>query len=31
YDPGPGGIACGNCDACLLRAKGFMENGIPVV
>ena len=29
YDPGPGGIACGACDACLLRLKGFEENGIP--
>ncbi len=28
YDPGPGGTACGRCDACLLRAKGFAENGI---
>ena len=29
YDPGPEGIACGECDACLLRLKGFEENGIP--
>lgn len=28
YDPGPGGRACGQCDACLLRAKGFQEAGI---
>ncbi|HBJ38692.1 MAG TPA: 7-cyano-7-deazaguanine synthase QueC [Planctomycetaceae bacterium] len=28
YDPGPGGIACGRCDACLLRKKGFALNGI---
>jgi 7-cyano-7-deazaguanine synthase len=28
YDPGPGGIACGQCDACLLRRKGFDEAGI---
>ena len=28
YDPGPGGTACGRCDACLLRSKGFALNGI---
>ncbi len=28
YDPSAGGIACGNCDACLLRLKGFRELGI---
>jgi 7-cyano-7-deazaguanine synthase len=28
YDPSPGGEACGQCDACLLRLKGFAENGI---
>lgn len=28
YDPGPGGRPCGHCDACLLRAKGFAQNGI---
>ena len=28
YDPGPGGAACGQCDACLLRRKGFDEAGI---
>jgi 7-cyano-7-deazaguanine synthase len=28
YDPGAGGRACGQCDACLLRAKGFLEAGI---
>jgi 7-cyano-7-deazaguanine synthase len=27
YDPGPDGIACGQCDACLLRLKGFAEAG----
>jgi 7-cyano-7-deazaguanine synthase len=28
YDPGHDGQACGRCDACLLRAKGFAEVGI---
>ncbi len=28
YDPDPGGVACGQCDACLLRRKGFDEAGI---
>jgi 7-cyano-7-deazaguanine synthase len=28
YDPSPEGAACGRCDACLLRLKGFRENGI---
>ena len=28
YDPAPGGAACGQCDACLLRLKGFAENGM---
>ena len=28
YDPGPRGIACGHCDACQLRLKGFAEAGI---
>src|SRR5690348_16467397 len=29
YDPSPAGLACGHCDACLLRKKGFAEAGIP--
>jgi 7-cyano-7-deazaguanine synthase len=28
YDPAPDGRACGECDACLLRRKGFEEAGI---
>jgi 7-cyano-7-deazaguanine synthase len=28
YDPTPAGMACGRCDACLLRAKGFAELGM---
>ena len=27
YDPGPGGLACGRCDSCQLRLKGFAEAG----
>ncbi|MFL2876885.1 MAG: 7-cyano-7-deazaguanine synthase QueC [Pontiellaceae bacterium] len=28
YDPAPGGVACGHCDSCLLRLKGFSEAGV---
>lgn len=28
YDPDAQGRACGHCDACQLRLKGFRENGI---
>lgn len=28
YDPAEDGAACGQCDACLLRLKGFAESGM---
>jgi 7-cyano-7-deazaguanine synthase len=28
YDPSPNGLACGGCDSCLLRRKGFAEAGV---
>jgi len=28
YDPNPNGDACGHCDACQLRLKGFREAGL---
>ncbi|WP_397594698.1 7-cyano-7-deazaguanine synthase QueC [Sphingorhabdus sp.] len=29
YDPTPDNKACGQCDACRLRAKGFADAGLP--
>lgn len=29
YDPAADGAACGRCDACQLRQRGFEESGVP--
>jgi 7-cyano-7-deazaguanine synthase len=28
YDPSEIGLACGQCDSCVLRRKGFLEAGV---
>jgi 7-cyano-7-deazaguanine synthase len=28
YDPSTEGLACGFCDSCILRKKGFIEAGV---
>jgi 7-cyano-7-deazaguanine synthase len=29
YDPSPEGLACGACDSCILRRRGFEQAGVP--
>lgn len=29
YDPDAAGLACGHCESCLIRAKGFRDAGLP--
>ncbi|MBW2367309.1 MAG: 7-cyano-7-deazaguanine synthase QueC [Deltaproteobacteria bacterium] len=29
YDPSPDGLACAQCDSCIIRKNGFLEAGVP--